>query len=95
MEKTVIKVDPFVSVNGIKFGTAREKVHEILSKPEDSFFKGDDDIETDVYSCFHICYDSEYKFEAPEVIYVDEADIFCGGEKVPETYKAGIFSKAL
>ncbi|EGC04307.1 hypothetical protein [Ruminococcus albus] len=61
-KKTVIKVDPFVSVNGIKFGTAREKVHEILGKPEDSFFKGDDDIETDVYSCFHTCYDSEYKF---------------------------------
>lgn len=36
-KKTVIKVDPFVSVNGIKFGTAREKVHEILGKPEDEY----------------------------------------------------------
>ena len=62
VEKAVIKVDPFVSINGIKFGTAKEKVHEILGKPEDSFFKGDDDIETDVYSCFHTCYGSEYKF---------------------------------
>ncbi len=26
-------------------------------------------------------------FEAPEVIYVDEADIFCGGEKVPKLIK--------
>ena len=34
-------------------------------------------------------------FEAPEVIYVDEADIFCGDEKVPETYKEvlGFFQK--
>ena len=35
-------------------------------------------------------------FEAPKVIYVDEADIFCGGEKVPETYKEvlGFFFKS-
>ncbi len=34
-------------------------------------------------------------FEALKVIYVDEADIFCGGEKVPETYKEvlGSFQK--
>ncbi|MBO5558195.1 hypothetical protein [Ruminococcus sp.] len=33
----MIKVDPFVSVNGIKFKTAREKVHEISGKPEDEY----------------------------------------------------------
>ena len=36
-------------------------------------------------------------FEAPEVIYVDEADIFCGGEKVPKLIKRcwDLFKSAL
>ena len=86
MNKTEIRVDPFVSVNGIKIGTSRDEIWKMLGDPEDSFLKGDDDIETDCYSCYHICYDEDYKFEAIEVVYVDEADIFYDGEKVPETY---------
>ncbi len=86
MHKTRIEVIPFVSVNGVTFGTLREDVWKAFGAPEESFFKGDDDIQTDVYSCFHVCYDSEYRFEAIEVIYVDEADIYYGGVKVPETY---------
>ena len=86
MNKTEIRVDPFVSVNGIAFGTSREALWKILGKPEDSFFKGDDDIETDIYGCYHIYYDSDYKFEAIEVVYVDEAEIYYDGEKVPDTY---------
>ena len=86
MQKTVIKVVPFVSVNGIEFGTLREKIWEALGKPEDSFVKYDDKIKTDIFGCFHIYYDADYKFEAIEVVYVDEADIYYDGKKVPETY---------
>ena len=86
MQKTEIRVDPFVSVNGIAFGTSRDELWKILGKPEDTFIKGDDDIETDIYGCCHIYYDADYKFEGVEVVYVDEADIYFGGEKVPETY---------
>ena len=50
------------------------------------FIKGIGEVETDIYGCFHVCYDSDYKFEAVEVVYVDEADIYYDGEKVPETY---------
>ena len=86
MYKTEIRVEPFVSVNGIKFGTGRADVWKALGKPEESFLKGDDDIETDVYGCFHIYYDNDYRFEAIEVVYVDEADIYYDDEKVPGTY---------
>lgn len=86
MQKTEIRVEPFVSVNGISFGTSREDIRKALGDPEDSFIKFDDDIETDIYGCCHICYDSDYKFEAVEVVYVDEADIYYDGVKVPETY---------
>ena len=86
MAKTEIKVIPFNSVNGIAFGTSREDVWKILGKPEDSFYKGDEKVETDIYGCFHVYYDNSYRFEALEVVYVDEADIVYDGEKVPETY---------
>ena len=52
MQKTVIKAVPFVSVNGIEFGTSREKIRETLGKPEYSFFKDDDKIETDILDVF-------------------------------------------
>ena len=86
MAKTEIRAVPFVSVNGIAFGTPREEVWKILGKPEDSFHKGDEDIETDIYGCFHVYYDSSYRFEMLEVVYVDAADIYYDGVKVPGTY---------
>lgn len=86
MQKTVIKAVPFVSVNGIEFGTSREKIRETLGKPEYSFFKDDDKIETDIFGCFHIYYDADYRFEAIEVVYVDETEIYYDGIKVPQTY---------
>ena len=86
MQKTVIKAVPFVSVNGIEFGTSREKIRETLGKPEYSFFKDDDKIETDIFGCFHIFYDADYRFEAIEVVYVDETEIYYDGIKVPQTY---------
>jgi hypothetical protein len=86
MAKTEIRAVPFVSVNGIAFGTLREEVWQILGKPGDSFHKGDEDIETDIYGCFHVYYDSSYRFEMLEVVYVDAADIYYDGVKVPETY---------
>ena len=82
-----IRVIPFVSVNGINFGVTRDEVWRSLGKPEDSFFKVDDDVETDIYSCFHIYYDKDYRFEAIEVVYVDEAEIYYDDEKVPYSYE--------
>ena len=87
MNKTEIRVIPFSSVNGIRFGTSRNDIWKILGKPEDSFHKGGEKIETDIFGCFHIYYDSDYKFEALEVVYVDAADIYYDGKKVPETYE--------
>ncbi len=90
MQKTRIDVVPFISINGVNFGTPREDVHKAFGTPEDSFVKFGGDTEIDVYSCFHAFYDDNYKFDGIEVIYPDEADIYYGGEKVPETYDGAL-----
>ena len=87
MAKTRIDVIPFESFCGIRFGTSKQDIHKALGTPMDSFMKcPDDKVETDEYSCFHLYYDDNAIFEAAEVVYVDEADIYYDGEKVPETY---------
>ena len=90
MQKTRIDVVPFISINGVNFGTPREDVHNAFGTPEDSFVTFGGDTEIDVYSCFHAFYDDNYKFDGIEVIYPDEADIYYGGEKVPETYDGAL-----
>ena len=86
MHKTEINITPFTSFNGIPFGAPREDVWKALGRPESSFHKGDEETETDIFGCFHIYYDAGYRFEAVEVVYVDEADIYYDGKQVPGTY---------
>lgn len=87
MAKTRIDVIPFESFGGIKFGTSRQDIHKALGAPVSSFLKcPDDKVETDEYSCFHLYYDDNANFEAAEVVFVYEAEIYYDGEKVPETY---------
>lgn len=83
--KKDIKIIPFISVNGIEFGTNREELWKQFGNPKRSFKKTSfSKVETDDYGCFHIYYDSNYNFEAIEVF--ECIDIFYNNDKLPKKY---------
>ncbi len=80
-----IEVVPLESFNGIKFGTSRDKVWELIGKPtRGSFKKTEGTVDTDDYGFFHIFYDKNYNFEAIDVF--DDLDIYLNGYKLPKKY---------
>ncbi len=61
-------VEPNESVNGIRFGTDRKTVREILGRPERIFRKTPDSANTtDAYLPFHVYYSADDRFEAIEL----------------------------
>ena len=80
-----IIVIPFISVNGIEFGTSRDELWKRIGLPKKSFKKTLASVtETDVYDNYHIIYDSNYTFEAIEIF--GQVKIYYNSEKLPQTY---------
>lgn len=85
------KVIPFESVNGIKFGTLRKEIIEIIGEPkihrENTYSSGF----TDYYDEFFISYDKDDKFEAIQVIMLEDKqgknfDIYYDEDVLPNDY---------
>ncbi|WP_366509051.1 hypothetical protein [Ruminococcus sp.] len=85
--KKEIKVIPYTSVNGVKFGIKREELWKKVGDPIDIFKKDlNDKIETDGYNNSHVFYDDNYLFEAIELFDLDELDLYYNNKKLSDKY---------
>ena len=75
----VIKAIPLEEVNGIKFGTGRDKVREKLGAYKEFKKTPFSENSTDDFGYCHVYYDNENKFEAIEIF---DAEVYIGDRKV-------------